>query len=270
MAGNCLAGETCLFSHDPSTLMNRLMLDRVHTPPSQSVQPNFQVQDYESFPQLQRTTSGSSNQLYQAAMETASLEKLYNAGLIATPPPGLVPFNQTGSRPSSRAHSRPNSRPVSRSGNRSAMPSAPALDDADAFPSLGSAAANKANKKHHGKRGGHGHVHKENNGAIPNTLADVVRMSPSPSPAHGRKGTKNNNRNSNNMGTRENSAAAMAIPQPEHIPWLETGDGANRAYLKARQEAFKHGAQRNKFLQSAAQAWNRNVGISKCMPHSCL
>jgi hypothetical protein len=50
----------------------------------------------------------------------------------------------------------------------------------------------------------------------------------------------------------------MAIPAPEHIPWLETGESANRAYLKARAEAFKHGGLRNKFLQSAAQAWNRN------------
>jgi DNA-nicking Smr family endonuclease len=75
----------------------------------------------------------------------------------------------------------------------------------------------------------------------------------------------------------ENSAKAHAIPSPKHIPWLETGDRANRAYLKARQEAIKHGGLRNKFLQryvfqswrfrpssdtdrtlSAAQAWNRN------------
>ncbi|EMR62293.1 putative ccch zinc finger and smr domain containing protein [Eutypa lata UCREL1] len=45
---------------------------------------------------------------------------------------------------------------------------------------------------------------------------------------------------------------------PKHIPWLETGDKANKGYLKARQEAIKHGGLRNKFLQSAAQAWNRN------------
>ena len=50
----------------------------------------------------------------------------------------------------------------------------------------------------------------------------------------------------------------MSIPAPQDIPWLETGERANQAYLKARQEAFKHGGLRNKFLQSAAQAWNRN------------
>ncbi|KAI7105047.1 hypothetical protein KC343_g19911 [Hortaea werneckii] len=50
----------------------------------------------------------------------------------------------------------------------------------------------------------------------------------------------------------------MAIPAPTDIPWLDTGTGINAAYMKARQEAFKHGGLRNKFLQSAAQAWNRN------------
>jgi hypothetical protein len=39
---------------------------------------------------------------------------------------------------------------------------------------------------------------------------------------------------------------------------LETGERANHQYLKHRQEAIKHGSIRNKFLQSAAQAWNRN------------
>jgi DNA-nicking Smr family endonuclease len=69
------------------------------------------------------------------------------------------------------------------------------------------------------------------------------------------------------------SAAARRIPEPQHIPWLETGAKANSQYLKFRAEAIKHGSVRNKFLQryvvqrreglklimiSAAQAWNRN------------
>jgi DNA-nicking Smr family endonuclease len=70
-----------------------------------------------------------------------------------------------------------------------------------------------------------------------------------------RRGLRNNR---SFTSSRENSAAAMAIPPPADIPWLETGDKVNLAYLKARQEAFKHGGLRNKFLQSAAQAWNRN------------
>jgi hypothetical protein len=99
-----------------------------------------------------------------------------------------------------------------------------------------------------------------------------VRMSPSPSPSQLRKGLKPAK---SFNGSRENSTAAQAIPPPEHIPWLETGDNANQAYLQARTEAFKHGSMRNKFLQrwgllvpvilttdvdwlSAAQAWNRS------------
>ena len=133
----------------------------------------------------------------------------------------------------------------------------------------------KQGKKHHGKRGGHGHGHKEN--MAPNSLADIVKMSPSPSPA--RPDLKKLGRNGSSIATRngENSPAAQAIPSPKHVPWLETGERANKAYLKARQEALKHGGLRNKFLQryvlllcdtvmirgltyhsSAAQAWNRN------------
>ncbi|ENH64502.1 NEDD4-binding protein 2 [Fusarium oxysporum f. sp. cubense race 1] len=166
-----------------------------------------------------------------------------------TPPPGLKHFQGTSSP---RARSRPSSRHQTREPDISA----PALDDNDAFPSLGSASI-KQGKKHHGKRGGHGHSHKENN--APNSLADIVKMSPSPTPVRpdlkrglGRNGSSTVARNG------ENSAAAQAIPSPKHIPWLETGERANKAYLKARQEAIKHGGLRNKFLQSAAQAWNRN------------
>jgi hypothetical protein len=127
------------------------------------------------------------------------------------------------------------------------------MDDNDAFPSLGSASS-KPNKKHHGKRGGHGHGHKEN--YITNSLADIVKMSPSPSPGPGagRQDSKKIGRNgsSTNMRNGENGAASQAIPNPKHIPWLETGDRANKAYLKARQEAIKHGGLRNKFLQRSA------------------
>ena len=80
-------------------------------------------------------------------------------------------------------------------------------------------------------------------------------MSPSPAPGLLRKGLM---KSRSYVGSRENSAAANAIPPPEHVPWLETGERANQAYIKARQDAFKHGGLRNKFLQSAAQAWNRN------------
>lgn len=242
MTGNCLAGDTCLFSHDPSALMSRMALSDGSTPPNQAALPNFQMQDYESFPSLQPTSSAQWTAQLSAAEPTA-LEQLYGmGGTIPTPPPGLSPLPTFTPGNSSRPHSRPGSRHHS----RTTTPSVPAVDDNEAFPTLGSAAAAKAGKRHHGKRGGHGHGHghKENNG--PNNLAEIVRMTPSPNASQLRKGlrpTKSFN------GSRENSAAAQAIPAPEHIPWLETGENSNKAYLQARAEAFKHGSLRNKFLQ---------------------
>ena len=49
--GNCLAGDTCLFSHDPSALMARMVVADVATPPLHTQIPNFQMSDYE-FPTL--------------------------------------------------------------------------------------------------------------------------------------------------------------------------------------------------------------------------
>ncbi|KAI0008520.1 hypothetical protein F4779DRAFT_435479 [Xylariaceae sp. FL0662B] len=238
--GNCLAGDTCIFSHDPTHLMNRLTVDGSSTPPQKSQ--NLQVQDFSSFPALRPGTP-------ELNPHAASFN-YPSAGV--TPPPGLKPLHGYSSNDSSRPRSRPGSRHQTRDGL-----SAPSIDDNDAFPSLGSASS-KPNKKHHGKRGGHGHGHKDN--YTPSSLADIVKMSPSPGPGSSRQESKRLNRNgsSTNMRNGENSAAAQAIPMPKHIPWLETGDKANKGYLKARQEAIKHGGLRNKFLQSAAQAWNRN------------
>ncbi|KAF2270602.1 hypothetical protein CC78DRAFT_451439 [Lojkania enalia] len=249
MNGNCLAGDTCLFSHDPSALMARMVISNVSTPPLQAAVPNLQMQDYDTFPALQPTSSSHwTPQL--TATEPVSLEQLQAlAGGVTHPPPGLSPFPNFTPNTSSR----PQSRGGSRHHSRAATPSVPAVDDNEVFPTLGSAAAAKSSKRHHGKRGGHGHANKEHSG--PSNLADVVRMSPSPNPSQLRKGlrpAKSFN------GSRENSAAAQSIPAPEHIPWLETGENTNKAYLQARQEAFKHGSLRNKFLQSAAQAWNRS------------
>jgi len=236
--GNCLAGETCIFSHDPSHLMTRLTIDGNGTPPTKAQ--SLQVQDLTSFPSLRpRTPELNPN----AASFTFS-------GSTFTPPPGLRPTSHYGSELSI-----PRSRPVSRQQLRE-PPVAPSIDDNEAFPSLGSASL-KPSKKHHGKRGGHGHGPKE--GGMTGSLADIVRMSPSPLPSP-RLETKKLLRNGSGISlkTVENSATALAIPMPKHIPWLETGDRANKGYLKARQEAIKHGGLRNKFLQSAAQAWNRN------------
>lgn len=229
--GNCLAGETCIFSHDPAKLMNKLTLDGSSTPPIKG-QGSLQLGDLNSFPSLQ---PGTPEQL------SAFVGGLNLPSVGITPPPGLKHFHGTESP---RARSRPGSRhQVKDSGA-----SAPAFDDNDAFPSLGSASA-KQGKKHHGKRGGHGHAHKEN--FAPSSLADIVKMTPAPVPGSPRPESKKVGRNGIATGVRngENSATAQAIPSPKHIPWLETGERANKAYLKARQEAIKHGGLRNKFLQ---------------------
>ena len=156
--------------------------------------------------------------------------------------------NRVASRPLSRPGSRHQQRPDLFSGSSSTRSplrpdtvSAPSLDDQDAFPTLGSLAA-RAGKKHHGKRGGHGHGSSQP--TAPSSLADVVRMSPSPTPGARKLETPKRIRS-----VAQENAAAQKIPDPKHIPWLETGAKANDQYLKFRAEAIKHGSIRNKFLQ---------------------
>ena len=235
--GNCLAGNTCIFSHDPSHFMNKMHLEESSTPPLHSVQPNFQFHDYNSFPSLQPPTPDQWGNTYQTANYNYP-----NLGL--TPPTGFRGLQGGYGSDSSASRSRPGSRARE-------APAAPALDDTEAFPSLG-AVASKGGKKHHGKRGGHGQGH--SSPAPPSSLAEVVKMSPSPGPAalqRASAGERKLGRNGSTSSIRngENSAIAQAIPSPQHVPWLETGDKANKAYLKARSDAIKHGGLRNKFLQ---------------------
>lgn len=246
--GNCLAGESCIFSHDPALLMKSMNLGdaTIGTPPSQ-LHPSFQVQDYDTFPALQPTAL---NQWAQSSSPSQINSYNYSGSQSSNNYPS-APRRHFEARASSMngmssSYGSSNSRPTSRHRSRDHTPSPaiPAVDDTEAFPSLG-AAGIKVVKKHHGKRGGHGHGHsnKEN---TPNSLADVVRMSPSPAPGLLRNGLM---KTKSYTGSRENSLAANAIPAPQHVPWLETGAKANQEYLKARQDAFKHGGLRNKFLQ---------------------
>lgn len=226
-----------MFSHDPSNLMSRMTVDG-NTSVAQ------EAPDLDSFPSLQPTTSNP----YESDNSVLGSPPRQSSTLAQS---AMNPFaNFVPSNPLPKT----DSRPVSRQTSRSATPSAPAFNDDEAFPTLGSAATTRSGKRHHGKRG-HGHgSHKDL--LAPSSLAEVVRMSPAPSPIiQPRKGSRDGK---SFTGSRENSAAAQAIPPPDHIPWLETGEAGNRAYLKARAEAFRHGGLRNKFLQSAAQAWNRN------------
>ncbi|PGH20713.1 hypothetical protein AJ80_03473 [Polytolypa hystricis UAMH7299] len=246
MMGNCLAGDGCPFSHDPTAQVGSMSIsDNGSMGATPDIHPPYQFDNYEAFPTL------------------------YPAGPEQFPPvnPRKQPHHfQSGNQqyhlsPNYRKNaalgssSRPHSRPGSRHQHRELNPSTISVDDPEAFPTL--SAVSSKGRKHHGKRGGHGH-HRDGSGnkdATPNSLADVVRMSSSPAPSH-RKGGPRSSRPS--TANRELSAAAQAIPEPTRIPWLETGARANQQYLKYRLDAITHGNVRNKFLQSAAQAWNRN------------
>ncbi|KAJ5454481.1 uncharacterized protein N7458_005437 [Penicillium daleae] len=243
--GNCLAGDGCPFSHDPSALISNLSVSSNSRPVSPAPSSLFQVDsNSDAFPPLSSTGmedqwANPYNNRYPGLGSQAKAI-----------PPGLHPG--MGRRNGSMTHlGRPTSRPTSRHQNRPELnPTALSVDDPDAFPTLAAVSAKNAAKKHHGKRGAH-------NGAkeiVPSSLADVVRMSPSPGPNKG----KNAPKNAKETKGRENSAAAMAIHAPQNIPWLETGARANQQYIKYRTEAIRHGTVRNKFLQSAAQAWNRS------------
>ena len=255
--GNCLAGDSCIFSHDPALLINRMNLadGRPSTPPS-SMSGNLQVQDHDSFPVLNSSNKGQWTP-DSSPGQANSYERAIPAITGRLTPTGRRQFDPRtpSTNGFSSSYGSHGSRPSSRHRTRESTPGhhIPAVDDTEAFPSLG-APGMKGVKKHHGKRGGHGHGHghKEN---LPESLADVVRMSPGPAPGLLRKSITKSKSGSSSL---EHSAAAKAIPAPDNLPWLETGPRANHEYLKARQEAFKHGGLRNKFLQSAAQAWNRN------------
>lgn len=198
-------------------------MDGVNTPPMQNSPASIQIQDYSSFP---------------------SLGANLGAIPVFTPSAGITPPSGFRNTPGDQ---RSRSRPSSRHQQNKEAQAALSLDDNEAFPSLGSAIA-KQGKKHHGKRGGHGHGTKDT--YTPSSLADIVKMAPSPAPSTSRPGSKMS-RNGSSQETRngENSPAAQAIPSPKHIPWMETGESINKAYMKARGEAHRHGALRNKFLQ---------------------
>ena len=248
MNGNCLAGSGCAFSHDPSLLMNALNVDDnstvIGTPP-----PMLQ-ESRENFPPLGPRSSSYSSMLSAD-------------GQI----PVFVPASQRNrntakplSRPSSRHQQRPEMSPAPSSTRSPLRPDgtqpAPSVDDQDAFPTLGSLAA-KQGKKHHGKRGGHGHGN--NHPSASSSLADVVRATPVSAMASRKSDAPKRIRS-----LAQENAAAQRIPEPRHIPWLETGVRANEQYLKYRQEAIKHGSIRNKFLQRYVPARQNASGFMRC------
>lgn len=242
--GNCLAGDGCPFSHDPSALVSNLSVDDN----SQQISASTLSQPYmdntsEAFPPLQSAAGMSDQWAGQYLKYPSHLGPMVGGKGV---PQGMQ--LGVGRRNGSMTHiARPHSRPSSRHQHRELNPTAPSVDDPDAFPTLAAVSAKGAGKKHHGKRGSHNNrdnsSSKEN---VPASLADVVRMTPSPAAGKGRHTFRNGKET---VKSRENSAAAQAIPAPQNIPWLETGARANQQYLKARTEAIRHGTVRNKFLQ---------------------
>ncbi|KAF3903714.1 hypothetical protein AA313_de0209350 [Arthrobotrys entomopaga] len=259
--GSCLAGDTCIFSHDPTQSASKLM-DQQRG--ATSTPPLLQFQDATAFPALGGDHIGGSPYNGRDNPNNPTL----------SPPPGFRALNI--SRPNSRAQ------------NRAPSPMIPSVDDTDAFPSLGAPGAGgaggyKNNKKHQNRRNNRSNLTEGLAGSPqgniplgPASLADVVRMSPSPGP-YGRGNNRFNNhmanspppsfavpgkhRNNRAGGGGNNyplSAAAAAIPPPQQIPWLDTGNVMNKTYLKHRQTAIKHGQLRNKYLSAAAAAWARN------------
>ena len=235
MAGQCLAGSSCNFSHDPALLLRTLQVNNSSEGSAVSAQ-TFQIQDHpDQFPSLASSSRRSSNSSF------------------TTPSGGAFPtFTPMGYQRGRGAFggARPTSRPSSRHQNRPEIPSNLSMDDHDAFPTLSSLNTKRASK-HHGHRPRHGHSSQERD--TPSSLADVVKLLPA-TPTSQRKSEINKKKV---IGGSDN-VAARRIPEPKRIPWLETGERANVQYLKHRAEAIKHGSVRNKFLQSAAQAWNRN------------
>ncbi|KAF3491802.1 CCCH zinc finger and SMR domain-containing protein [Arthroderma uncinatum] len=252
LMGNCLAGESCPFSHDPSSLIGGMTISNdslsVSGYTGNSQQNTYPLQDnYEAFPPLQPP---STTDQWQSSSYQMRSQMQFMAGSPQMRPGSSSSIKNKNvlNQATSRSHSRPTSKHQNR---ESSNTSAPAVDDPEAFPTLQALNA-RPGKKHHGKRGNqHREVNKskETSGSL---LADAVRMSPSTRRSV-QKGTR-----SSASSTREISAEAQAIPSPKHIPWLETGVQWTQPYLKYRVDAITHGNVRNKFLQSAAQAWNRN------------
>ncbi|WPH02318.1 Hypothetical protein R9X50_00518100 [Acrodontium crateriforme] len=238
LQGHCLAGNSCLFSHDPAALVQQLNINGSGAGTPQQMM-NYAAADLDGFTPLRPTTSNPYEEDSSIDPATLNAVMLQQQQLLGQQHPGVFPFI-----PGQRLNSRPGSRPESGYGTRSSTPSQPNFQDDEAFPTLGSAASKPAGKRHHGKRGGHAH----NVGSalgVPSNLG----LSSSPNSREAmRRGLRNN---------RSFNVSTTTITAPLILPWLETGN-ANSSYMQLRQEAFKHGGARNRFLQSAAQAWNRN------------
>ncbi|KAL7266796.1 hypothetical protein RUND412_010638 [Rhizina undulata] len=228
--GSCLAGDTCIFSHDPTMSVSKMTLDahsRNSTPPPAQLQ----FHDSTAFPSL---------------WPEQQWGPVANQGNHIPPPPGFK-------LPTSRPHSRQQFRE-----REQTLTPIPHVDDTEAFPSLGSAKAAAHSKKRESRR--HRNDATNNAPVGPSSLAEVVRMNPSTSPHSQRNSSpaRWSGAGGSPSAKRSNRASAANILSPQQIPWLETGSALNRIYFKHRKEAIAHGVLRAKYLQLANTAWQRN------------
>lgn len=279
LTDSCLAGDTCIFSHDPTTAAVKLHQTEglVSGNASPSTPPaKLAVQDANAFPALTPEYNGNGNGMHN--------NHGYHHGPPVTPRSAYRQLHH--SRPNSRAAHRDNHQIHHHNNhrnnhidNRPNTPQIPSVDDTEAFPSLGAVKPGK--KKDKNRNVGTSGASTPNGINIPTgpaSLADVVRNSPTPSPAAAtpkRWGpvTGHAPPSSPKPRPRPVSAAstnsippnrpatpssATSIPAPQQTPWLTPSMMQNKPYLRHRQASYKHAHSRNKFLQAAAAAWARN------------
>ena len=233
MSGSCLAGESCVFSHDPALAIEQMNLGQPALTPGSKLNPN--VSDFSYFPSLPTPATGepavNSLLIPRHAAEASNFVPV-NASDSGSPR-SLPRSRLSGNASAFQPRSRPESRQASGQLNEG---------DVEEFPSLAAAAA--ARRIRNSRRSSQNALNR------PRNLADIVR--------HSTADDNNEVSPSSESHHIRSSENTRQIAAPTHIPWLETGSEANRAYLNARAAAMKHASLRNRFLQSAAQAWNRN------------
>lgn len=139
--GSCLAGDGCPFSHDPEKLISNISLSGSSRPASPAGSPFQMDSGSDAFPPLQ--SPGGMEDQWANQYGGRYPSSLSGAKAI---PPGLHPG--MGRRNGSMTHlGRPNSRPTSRHQNRELNPTAPSVDDPDAFPSLAAMSTKKCRQK---------------------------------------------------------------------------------------------------------------------------
>lgn len=224
-----------MFLHEYSALMAKMILEGTSTPPPQQANGSPKLHDQDAFPTLRASDQGLPAGGFDYHAATGSQNNAYQAQFVSDAILDSHFRRQT--------HSRSSSRPVSRQQSR---PSTPlhTRKNSDAFPALGSTATKK-NRRHSGRRENVGLDQTPGDSNGRRTMVEIVRAASS-SLEQDQEGAV---QGKNSASFRKNGKTAHHILPPENIPWLETGQAVNKAYLQARQEAFKHGGLRNKFLQ---------------------